>query len=76
MKKYKYYVYAFYTSFPKRILGFNSKNECLDYISGLRLSQTPYLWVEDGKNPKVIDVEYFNMSKEELIKQFESEEHL
>ncbi len=72
---YRYLVYAFYTTFPKRITGYNSKREAYEYIGGLRMCQTPYLFI-DAKMSKVIEVEYFDMPKEELIRQFESEEHL
>lgn len=74
--RYKYLVYAFYTTFKKRVTGYNSKAEAYEYISALRMCETPYLFIENSKIPKIISVEYFDMSKEELIKQFESEEHL
>lgn len=75
MKKYRYLVYAFFFTMPKRITGYNSYEEAIDYVSGCRMSETPYLFI-DTKETKVISVEYFDMPKEELIRQFESEEHL
>ena len=74
--KYKYLVYAFYTTLKKRITGYNSKAEAYEYISGLRMCETPYLFIENSKIPKVISVEYFDMPKEELIDQLMEEETL
>lgn len=58
----KWLVYAFYPhlGIPVRVLDFNRKGELLDYVSGLRMTDTPYV-VQDVTNkdkPTVVEVEY------------------
>lgn len=55
-------VYAFYPhlGIPVRVLDFSSKMEMLDYVSGLRLTDTPYA-IQDVTNkekPLLVEVEY------------------
>lgn len=40
----KYLVYAFYPNLgtPVRVVDFKSKREMFDYVSGLRMTDTPY----------------------------------
>lgn len=56
----KWLVYAFYPHLdtPVRVLDFNRKGEMLDYVSGLRMTDTPYAIqdVTNRSNPKTIDL--------------------
>lgn len=57
----KWLVYAFYHNLgiPIRVLDFNRKGELLDYVSGLRMTDTPYA-IQDVTNkekPKMIELE-------------------
>ena len=56
----KWLVYAFYPhlGIPVRVLDFNSKMEMFDYVSGLRMTDTPYAVqdVTNRSNPKTIDL--------------------
>lgn len=56
----KWLVYAFYPSLgiPVRVVDFNRKGEMLDYVSGLRMTDTPYAIqdVTNRSNPKTIDL--------------------
>lgn len=57
----RWLVYAFYPhlGIPVRVLDFNHKNELLDYVSGLRMTDTPYA-IQDVTNkekPKMIELE-------------------
>ena len=56
----KWLVYAFYPhlGIPVRVLDFNRKGELLDYVSGLRMTDTPYAVqdVTNRSNPKTIDL--------------------
>lgn len=57
----KWLVYAFYPNLgiPIRVLDFNRKSELLDYVSGLRMTDTPYA-IQDVTNkekPKMIELE-------------------
>lgn len=56
----KWLVYAFYPhlGIPVRVLDFNRKGEMLDYVSGLRMTDTPYAIqdVTNRSNPKTIDL--------------------
>ena len=58
----KYLVYAFYPNLgvPVRVLDFNSKRKMFDYVSGLRLTDTPYAIqdVTNKDNPIMVEVEY------------------
>lgn len=47
----KWLVYAFYPhlGIPVRVLDFNRKGELLDYVSGLRMTDTPYA-IQDVTN--------------------------
>lgn len=58
----KWLVYAFYPNLgiPIRVLDFNRKSELLDYVSGLRMTDTPYA-IQDVTNkekPKMIELEF------------------
>lgn len=58
----KWLVYAFYPhlGIPVRVLDFNSKREMLDYVSGLRMTDTPYA-IQDVTNrdkPTMIELEF------------------
>lgn len=58
----KWLVYAFYPhlGIPVRVLDFNSKREMLDYVSGLRMTDTPYA-IQDVTNrdkPMMIELEF------------------
>lgn len=54
----KWLVYAFYPhlGIPVRVLDFKSKGKMLDYVSGLRMTDTPYAIqdVTNRSNPKTI----------------------
>ena len=56
----KWLVYAFYPNLgiPVRVLDFNSKRKMFDYVSGLRMTDTPYAVqdVTNRSNPKTIDL--------------------
>lgn len=58
----KWLVYAFYPNLgiPIRVLDFNRKSELLDYVSGLRMTDTPYA-IQDVTNrdkPKTVELEF------------------
>lgn len=58
----KWLVYAFYPNLgiPIRVLDFNRKSELLDYVSGLRMTDTPYA-IQDVTNrdkPMMIELEF------------------
>ena len=58
----KWLVYAFYPhlGIPVRVLDFNSKGKMLDYVVGLRLTDTPYA-IQDVSNrdkPTMIELEF------------------
>lgn len=58
----KWLVYAFYPhlGIHVRVLDFNRKDELLDYVSGLRMTDTPYA-IQDVTNkekPKMIALEF------------------
>ena len=58
----KWLVYAFYPhlGIPVRVLDFNRKGEMLDYVSGLRMTDTPYA-IQDVTNkdkPAMIELEF------------------
>ena len=67
----KYLVYAFYPNLgiPVRVLDFNRKDELLDYVSGLRMTDTPYAVqdVTNKDNPLMIEVEYGDLGKKKMI---------
>ena len=67
----KYLVYAFYPNLgiPVRVLDFNRKREMFDYVSGLRLTDTPYAIqdVTNKDNPLMIEVEYADLGKKKMI---------
>ena len=56
----KWLVYAFYPhlGIHVRVLDFNRKMEMFDYVSGLRMTDTPYAVqdVTNRSNPKTIDL--------------------
>ena len=67
----KWLVYAFYPhlGIPVRVLDFNHKGELLDYVSGLRMTDTPYAVqdVTNKDNPLMIEVEYGDLGKKKMI---------
>ena len=67
----KYLVYAFYPNLgvPVRVLDFNRKGELLDYVSGLRMTDTPYAIqdVTNKDNPLMVEVEYGDLSRKKMI---------
>ena len=67
----KWLVYAFYPhlGIPVRVLNFNRKGELLDYVSGLRMTDTPYAVqdVTNKDNPLMIEVEYADLGKKKMI---------
>ena len=67
----KYLVYAFYPNLgvPVRVLDFNRKGELLDYVSGLRMTDTPYAIqdVTNKDNPLMVEVEYGDLGKKKMI---------
>lgn len=56
----KWLVYAFYPhlGIPVRVLDFNRKGELLDYVSGLRMTDTPYAIqdVTSKDNPLMVEL--------------------
>ena len=67
----KYLVYAFYPNLgvPVRVLDFNRKREMFDYVSGLRMTDTPYAIqdVTNKDNPLMVEVEYGDLSRKKMI---------
>lgn len=67
----KWLVYAFYPhlGIPVRVLDFNSKREMFDYVSGLRMTDTPYAIqdVTNKDNPLMVEVEYGDLGKKKII---------
>lgn len=67
----KWLVYAFYPhlGIPVRVLNFNRKGELLDYVSGLRMTDTPYAIqdVTNKDNPLMVEVEYGDLGKKKMI---------
>ena len=68
----KWLVYAFYPNLgiPVRVLDFNSKREMLDYVSGLRMTDTPYAIqdVTNKENPLFVEVEYsVEVGREKMV---------
>lgn len=58
----KWLVYAFYPrlGIPVRVLDFNRKGELLDYVRGLRMTDTPYA-IQDVTNkekPEMVELEF------------------
>ena len=58
----KWLVYAFYPhlGIPVRVLDFNRKGELLDYVNGLRMTDTPYA-IQDVTNrdkPEMDELEF------------------
>ena len=56
----KWLVYAFYPhlGIPVRVLDFNRKGELLDYVSGLRMTDTPYAIqdITNKDNPLMVEL--------------------
>ena len=67
----KWLVYAFYPhlGIPVRVLDFKSKRKMYEYISGLRMTDTPYAVqdVTNKDNPLTIEVEYADLGKKKMI---------
>lgn len=58
----KWLVYAFYPhlGIKVRVLDFNRKGELLDYVNGLRMTDTPYA-IQDVTNrdkPEMVELEF------------------
>lgn len=68
----KWLVYAFYPhlGIPVRVLDFKSKRKMYEYISGLRMTDTPYA-VQDVTNkdkPLMVEVEYSSeVGREKMV---------
>ena len=72
----RYLVIAFYENLgiKKRITDYASKNKAYEYISGLRMCETPYL-AFDTKSNKIIDIGlYGRYTKEKMIQVIDEEE--
>lgn len=67
----KWLVYAFYPhlGIPVRVLDFNQKDELIDYVRGLRMTDTAYAIqdVSNKDNPLMIEVEYGDLGKKKMI---------
>ena len=72
----KYLVYAFYPNLgiPVRVLDFNRKDELLDYVSGLRMTDTPYAIqdVTNKDNPLMVEVEYADISRQKMVEMLQN----
>ena len=75
MMKYKYLVYAFYENLAKhkRITGYNSLREAIDYINGLIMCETPYMLI-DYNSGKLMRYNCFELDREKMIKIFMDDE--
>lgn len=67
----KYLVYAFYPNLgvPVRVAGYTSKEEMYEYVSALRMTDTPYC-VQDITNknsPTTLEVEYADISRKKMV---------
>lgn len=68
----KYLVYAIYPNLGihVRVTGYETKEEMLDYVSALRMCDTPYL-VQEFKfkrgYPIMVDRDYAGLSKQKVI---------
>ena len=67
----KWLVYAFYPylGIPVRVLDFKSKREMYEYISGLRMTDTPYAVqdVTNKNNPLTVEVEYGDIGRRKMV---------
>lgn len=68
----KWLVYAFYPhlGIPVRVLDFKSKRKMYEYISGLRMTDTPYAVqdVTNKDNPIMVEVEYSSdVGREKMV---------
>ncbi len=67
----KYLVYAFYPSLgiPVRVVDFENKGKMYEYVSGLRMTDTPYAVqdVTNKDNPLTIEVEYADLGRKKMI---------
>lgn len=68
----KWLVYAFYPNLgiPVRVLDFKSKRKMYEYISGLRMTDTPYAVqdVTNKDNPITVKVEYSSeVGREKMV---------
>ena len=72
----KYLVYAFYPNLgvPVRVLDFNRKREMFDYVSGLRMTDTPYAIqdVTNKDNPLMVEVEYADISRQKMVEMLQN----
>lgn len=72
----RYLVIAFYENLgiKKRVTRYSSINDMYEYISGLRMCETPYL-AFDTKSNKIIDIGlYGGYTKEKMIQVIDEEE--
>lgn len=67
----KYLVYAFYPNLgmPIRITSYENRKEMLEYVSALRITDTPYVVqnVRDKNHPFIIYVDCADIGKEKMI---------
>lgn len=67
----KYFVYAFYPNLgiPVRVVNFESKGKMYEYVSGLRMTDTPYAVqdVSNKDNPLTVEVEYADLGRKKMI---------
>ncbi len=64
-------VYVFYPNLgiQVRVVDFKSKRKMLEYVSALRITDTPYAVqdVTNKDNPLTIEVEYADLGKKKMI---------
>ena len=67
----KWLVYAFYPNLgiKVRTVDFKSKMEMLDYVRGLRMTDTPYAVqdVTNKNNPLTVEVEYGDIDRRKMV---------
>ena len=66
----KYLVYAIYPNLGihVRVTGYETKEEMLDYVSVLRMCDTPYLVQEFKRGyPMMVDHDYAGLPKQKVI---------
>lgn len=67
----KYLVYAFYPNLgiPVRVTDYTSTRDMYEYVSALRMTDTPYCVqdVSNKSNPTTIEVEYADISRKKMV---------
>jgi len=66
----KYLVYAIYPNLGihVRVTGYGTEEEMLDYVSALRMCDTPYLVQEFKRGyPMMVDHDYAGLPKQKVI---------